>query len=184
MSRIARLFAITIVITGVAYPAEAGVGEHCSFRLVPISRQGTVTDAKLEPIGCYATYEEALEQGSGGAMEVAPTVTPQTLVVEAQPVATSGFDVLLGTEWDASNYLQSSSSYFASVTCSSQNTWQVSWVGATWNDRFESGKGFGGCDLNKKFQHVDFGGTSKTCTPNCIDYGTLANEVSSLRWKP
>lgn len=177
------LLATIFVVAGVAHPAEAEVGEHCSYRLVPISSEGVVTSAELDLIGCYGTYAEALEEGSGGTLDVAQSVTPLTLS-EAPSPATTAPDVLIGTEWDGSNFLQASNSYFASETCSAQNTWQVSWVGATWNDRFQSGKGFGGCDSNKKFEHVDFGGAVRTCTPNCADYATLANEVSSLRWKP
>jgi hypothetical protein len=56
-------------------------------------------------------------------------------------------------------------------------------MGATWNDRYESGKGFSSCDHNKKFEHADYGGAVLTCTPNCSTYGVLRNEVSSLKWK-
>ena len=57
-------------------------------------------------------------------------------------------------------------------------------VGAFWDNVFSSGKGFGGCDTNKKFENTNFGGSVLTCTPNCTNYGTLSNQVSSLRWKP
>ena len=60
----------------------------------------------------------------------------------------------------------------------------MSYVGNFWNDDFESGRGFGGCDTNKKFKAANFGGDVLTCTPDCLSYGVLRNEVSSLRWKP
>jgi hypothetical protein len=77
-----------------------------------------------------------------------------------------------------------SQDYFAPSTCSATNIWEVNYVGDTWNDRFSSGKGFGGCNHNKKFAAADFGGDVLTCTPNCNDYGSLSNQVSSLRWRP
>ena len=52
------------------------------------------------------------------------------------------------------------------------------------DNEFIPGKGFGGCDTNKKFENTNFGGSVLTCTPNCTNYGTLSNQVSSLRWKP
>jgi hypothetical protein len=182
MRRLRILLATGVVLATMLMPAYADDGEHCAYRLMPLTRSGTTTDAELELVGCYATYAEALEEGSGGTLRVGSGTTPTTLSV---PVASAGAsDVLIGTEWEELGFSQSSNSYFASATCSAQNTWQVSNVGATWNDRFESGKAFGGCDTNKKFEHADFGGAVRTCTPNCADYAALANEVSSLRWRP
>ena len=184
MRRLGIPLVVGFVVASLMSPVQADVGEHCSFRLVSTSRAGTTTDAELELVGCYDTYEEALEEGSGGALQVPRSVTPSSLTSVNQTHTAGASDVLIGTEWDELSFAQSSTSYFAAETCSAQNTWQVSSVGATWNDRFESGKGFGGCDTNKKFEHVDFGGAVRTCTPNCADYMALGNEVSSLRWKP
>jgi hypothetical protein len=91
--------------------------------------------------------------------------------------------VLIGTEYSETQYDGTSKSYFAAVTCSATVTWEVSYVGDTWNDRFESGKGFGGCNHNRKFAASQFGGASVLCTPNCTSYGSLNNLVSSLRWR-
>jgi hypothetical protein len=89
--------------------------------------------------------------------------------------------VLLGTEYDSTGFAGGSTNYFASSGCAG-TTWQVSNVGAGVNDTFESGKGFGTCDHNRKFEHADFGGAVVLCTPNCSTYGTLRNKVTSLRW--
>ena len=184
MKRVAIAAAVALVTVGLATPASGATGENCSFRLVPISQSGSTTTATLELIGCYGTYEEAIEAGYGGTVDVATDVSPSTFTQADIAVVAAASDVLIGTEWDGASYSQSSNSYFASSTCSSSNTWQVNYVGDTWNDRFESGKGFGGCDTNKKFQHADFAGSVQTCTPNCATYGSLSNTISSLRWKP
>ena len=159
------------------------MGEHCAFRLVPLGGDGGLTEASLDPVGCFGTYEAALEAGIGQGVDVGAAVTPESLTDEALESPTITASVLIGTEYDGSGFAGSSNSYFASSTCTSSTTWQVANVGATWNDRFQSGKGFGGCDTNRKFQHENFGGTVRTCTPNCTDYGTLSNEVTSLRWR-
>jgi hypothetical protein len=182
MKRLCRALVLVAVLTSVAQPAKADVGQHCAFRLVPLEVAGVVTSASLDLLGCFGTYEEALEAGSGGAI-AAGDVTPQTLTDEVLPTPTILASVLIGTEYDGSGYAGGSNSYFASSTCTSSTTWQVANVGAEWNDRFQSGKGFGGCDTNRKYQHENFGGTVRTCTPNCTDYGTLSNEVTSLRWR-
>jgi hypothetical protein len=185
MNRIALVVVGAIAFASTcAVPAAASAGENCSFRLVPVSKTGSVTTADLELIGCYVTYEEAIEAGAAGSVDVSADITPDTLSTSEVAEISAASDVLIGTEWSGVSYSLASNSYYAPATCSASNTWQLNYVGADWNDRFDSGKGFGGCDHNKKFEAADYGGAVITCTPNCVDYGTLANEVSSLRWKP
>ena len=137
--------------------------------------------ATLELIGCFATYEEAIEAGLGGSVTLVPGTTVDQLS-DATLAQASG-DVLIGTEWNLTNYGGESRSYFAPSTCSASLSWEVTYVTDAWNDWFSSGKGFGGCDRNRKFEGSNFGGASLLCTPNCSHYGSLSNEVSSLRWR-
>jgi hypothetical protein len=181
MIRFGSVLVIAASVLALPMPAGADTGDHCSFRLVPVSQVGTTTTAALELVGCYATFEQAIEGGAGGSVDLPAGTTPESLT---QQDLTAASDVLIGTEWDGANYLLGSVSYWAPSTCSSTQTWQLNYVGDSYNDRFESGKGFGGCDVNKKFQHADYAGSVLTCRPNCTSYGTLANQVSSLRWKP
>jgi hypothetical protein len=170
-----------------AAPAEAGTkGEerHCVAFLVPIApkTEEGVISATLEEGGCFPTLDEALEAGTGAQLalpaETSPTELTQALF---DPPLSASASVLLGTEYDNTGFTGASRNFFASSGCAS-TTWQVNNVGATWNDRFESGIGFGTCDHNRKFEHADFGGSVVLCTPNCSTYGTLRNEITSLRW--
>jgi hypothetical protein len=183
MKWLSRALLLVGALSSFAQSAKADMGQHCAFRLVPLESGGVATDASLDLVGCFGTYERALEAGSGHAIDVAADVTPQTLTDDVLPVSTILASVLIGTEYDGSGFTGGSNSYFASTTCTSTTTWQVANVGAAWNDRFQSGKGFGGCDTNRKFEHENFGGAVRTCTPNCTDYGTLSNQVTSLRWR-
>lgn len=164
--------------------APAGANEpHCAVSLEPAETEGR--SATVVELGCFPTYSEALAAGSAGSIDVPEGVTPSSLTDAALEDSTEALatSVLIGTEFDETQYGSSSKSYFASVTCSASVTWDVSYVGDAWNDRFESGKGFGGCDHNRKFAASQFGGSSLLCSPNCSSYGSLNNEVSSLRWK-
>ena len=183
MNRLGRVLVLVGVLASAAQPARAAAEQHCAFRLVPLETVGVVTNASLDLIGCFGTYEQALEAGVGEGIELGPDVTPQTLTEEALSSPTILTSVLIGTEYDGSGFTGGSTSYFAATTCTAVTTWQVANVGSEWNDRFQSGKGFGGCDTNRKFQHENFGGTVRTCTPNCSDYGALSNQVTSLRWR-
>ena len=183
MKRLCRALVVVGVLASVAQPAKAHEGQHCAFRLVPLESAGVMTDASPSLVGCFDTYEQALEAGTGQAIDAGARITPETLTDEVLPSPSLITSVLIGTEYDGSGFAGASNSYFASTTCTSTTTWQVANVGAEWNDRFQSGKGFGGCDTNRKYQHENFGGTVRTCTPNCSDYGTLSNQVTSLRWR-
>jgi hypothetical protein len=182
VGKLGRVFVAMAALVIIAAPGNAENAGHCVLRLVPLHRVGGVVDASLELVGCYPSYEEAIEAGLGGSADLVDGITPLTLTDEmvASDVVTS---VLIGTEYDLKTFLGESTSYAAPTTCSSSTSYQVANVGAYWNDRFQSGKGFGGCDTNRKFQHENFGGTVRVCTPNCSDYGALSNQVTSLRWR-
>jgi hypothetical protein len=180
----ARLLPVVVLLLGVLSPARADEAQHCVARLVPMEPIAGPTLAELEPVGCFTSFDEALEAGAGTTIDVSADVSPQTLSDQTAAALSTASSVLIGTEYDGFLFLGNSQSYFAPSTCSAGVIWSVGNVGAEWNDRFQSGKGFGGCDTNKKFQHENFGGNVKTCTPNCSDYGSLANQVTSLRWRP
>ncbi len=171
------------MLVGVAQPARADTGGHCVYHLVPIERVGIVVSAMPELMGCFETYELALEAGLGHPVDAEPGLSPGSLTDEAMDSLGTTASVVIGTEWDGNGFTGETRSYTAATTCSAGTTWQVANVGAEWNDRFQSGKGFGGCNTNRKFQHENFGGTVRVCTPNCSDYGALSNQVTSLRWR-
>jgi hypothetical protein len=185
-TRILRMLAVVIGlgIVAVGAPAGAHMGHHCVYRLDPVSRTGRVVEARLVAEGCYGTLAEALSAGTGGSLRIDASVTPATLTQRTLDDATVALsEVVIGIEYTGVGYGGQSASYTAPDTCAN-TTYEISYVGNAWNDTFVSGKGFGGCDHNKKFQNSNFLGDVLTCTPNCNDYGALRNEVSSLRWKP
>ena len=185
------LLALCAVVSLAVVPGPASAqgrrGErHCAYRLEPESRpRPHVISARLVRIGCYETLSKSIAAGTDGSVRVPPSTSPQDLTAALLTRSASRLaaDTLIGTEWTNVNYGGDTRSFYADNACASV-TWEVPYVGDRWNDNFESGKGFGGCDTNRKFGHVDFGGGVVTCTPNCGDYGTLRNEVSSLKWKP
>lgn len=187
LTRMVLAVSCAISVGFVGSPALGEAPSHCAFRLVPIGRadQGRVITARLKALGCHATFAQALAAGSEGRIAPPADITPATLTqARLDAYTTDRFgQPLIGTEFDGINYAGGSKSYFAANTCQGQ-TWEVPFVGDEWNNRFTSGKGFGGCDNNKKFAAGQFGGDVLTCTPSCSHYGNLADAVSSLRWRP
>jgi hypothetical protein len=179
-----------LALAGVlAVPAQADAGRHCAARLQPVAPKDArgVIRAKLVEVGCFATFAEALQAGSDGAIRVSADTTPARLTqsqLDASTTVVPNVGLMIGTEFDGTSFTGISQSYFAPTQCAGDDIWEVNYVGDTWNDQFQSGRAFGGCDTNRKFAAADFSGGSILCTPNCTDYGALQNKVSSLRWKP
>jgi hypothetical protein len=187
-----RIVAIGLSVLGLLLaqmlPAAAVGGRHCSYRLVPIGK-GVAPHAiatRAELIGCFDTYSEAISAATRGAIELPRNASPATVTDEQLAASTvdpaSRGVVVIGTEWNSTGFAGSSVSYEATSTCTASTTWEISNLGGD-SDKWESGKGFGGCDTNKKFANTSFSGSSVTCTPNCSTYGSLNNQVSSLRWR-
>jgi hypothetical protein len=176
---------LSFTVAGGPVAQAESSGSNCAYRLDPVSYDAAThtVSADLVLIGCYDTFSAALAAGSGGAIQVSSTTTPGQLSDAMVSTSATAAPTLIGTEWTSVNFSGVSSSYFAPDSCAG-TVYAVSYVGDAWNDDFASGKGFGGCDTNKKFQHANFGGDVLTCTPNCSDYGALRNEVSSLKWRP
>ncbi len=183
-----RLLGAATVVVLALVPSSVAVAQaetHCAVKLEPIgpgTDKGEILTKPVE-LGCYGTIAEAIFVGSSGQVRLAPDVTPAELtqaMLDAAGAASAGADYLIGTEWYNTGYSGSSVSYWATGDCVGQ-TWGVGYVGATHNDKFESGKGFASCDRNKKFEHADFGGAVRTCLPNCSNYQALNNEVGTCQ---
>jgi hypothetical protein len=179
-----------LVLAGMlSAPAQARVGHHCVVRLQPIAPKARNGVIRTKPVdmGCFASFAEALRVGSGGAIRLSDDATPAGLTQQQLSGSTTVVPnalAMIGTEYTGTDYTSDSKNYFAPTACAGDDIWDTNYVGDAWNDMFESGKGFGGCDHNRKFGAADFAGTSIVCTPNCTDYGILDMKVSSLRWKP
>ncbi len=177
---------LLVAMTPVSAGARSGAGRHCAYIVEPVTRSKPhVVSARLVRVGCFESLSGSIEAGTGGAVRLPAQTDPSDLtdgLIAASTLSRVG-NVVIGTEWNGDGFSGTSRDFMAPDTCAG-TTYEVAYVGDTWNDKFESGKGFGGCDTNRKFVHSDFGGDVLTCTPNCGDYGALSNQVSSLKWKP
>ena len=187
--RITLALPILLLVLASAAPtatAAKRTEEHCVFHLVPISVDDVTStiDAVLQESGCFTTFEEAVAAGTGTdvtGLSLEGAGLTSEMLAAADEIPGNG-DVLIGIEYNQLGYEGSSFSYYATAGCAS-TAWQVSFVGTTWNNLFESGKGFGACDRNRKFAGSNFIGDSILCMPNCSNYGSLRNDVSSLKWR-
>jgi len=174
-----------LILVGAASPAAGARPEpgrrgelHCVFELRPVERTARAVFTEPLPRGCFSTQAESMAVGTNGNVILPPDTEAEDLSQDL----IDQFTVVIGREFDEGSFVDKLVEYYAPTGCN-QNTWVVNYVGNSLNDRFESGKGFAHCDLNRKFEDADLGGASILCTPHCSAYGVLRDEVSSLRWK-
>src|SRR5687767_14793646 len=104
MRKLGRTVVVAGMLASIAQPAQADTGGHCVYRLIPVERIGIVVSAVPELVGCFTTYELALEAGLGHAVNADTGVTPQSLTDETLESFGTTASVILGTEWDRSSF--------------------------------------------------------------------------------
>jgi len=126
-----RLVAVAgLVAIGSLLPsANATSGRHCAIQLNPISRHGSVIEARGTVVGCYPTFAQALAAGSRGTITVDASMTPDLLGDDDLPPVSPTSSVLIGTEYNALGFGGSSNDYFASTACAGTDVWEVNYVG-------------------------------------------------------
>lgn len=162
---------------------ESAENTHC---VSLIDRASNGVDSIIVESRCFATFAEGFEYGSRGAVQVAPKLQAADVTPNLVTSASASGSYLLGTYWDCLDYGGlfgcPNWSYWATGDCSNTFGWQVSFVGSTQNDRYESSKSYSNCLQNTHFEHSDFRGASLVCRPNCSNLGVMRNATSSLRW--
>lgn len=169
-----------------AYP-RSGSGRICVARVEPTSPGSP--EARIVRETCFDRVADALREASGGAVDL-PSDTPtrtalQTLDAMEGPIGTLS-DFVIGIDHDDVNYDDAHGLriWEAASGCGPGVAWNVSNIGASWNDRVSSAKGKSDCDRFIHFEAIDYGGSSRTCTPNCATMGVMNDAASSLQFKP
>jgi len=175
---------LTIVLpAAAATPAGRGTDRHCVSHLAaaPAGEDSVVVGSR-----CFATYEQAFEYGSRGQFNAPSNLRPSDVTPSMTVKAVAaGAPFLLGTYWDWGSYQGTSWSYWGSHGCTSTSGWNLASLSTGFggaDNRFESSKSFSNCNQNRHFEHPNYGGASRLCTPNCSDLGAMIDHTSSLRW--
>lgn len=132
--------------------------KHCVIFLEPV-REGEQYSKASEPV----CSDEA-----GGEINS----------VAGQSLASS---FLIAKFWDHTSRSTLLVSYYGSAACGWFQSYSVSYVGASLNNRFESGEVFSNCDRLTVYEYSNFGGALKNCGSYCSSFTALNNEVTS--WK-
>jgi hypothetical protein len=182
---VVSVFAAAALIVSVV-PATAA-SSNCAVLLVPgsVDPSGTILATEVD-LGCYPTYAEALAAGS--SVDRCPGRDDARLADRCPPRGRHDRDHR-SRRPDRDRVHRHRLRWLVEELLRVGDMLHGGSVGRRGRrrllgQRVQFGEGFGGSDTNKKFENTNFGGSVLTCTPNCTNYGTLSNQVSSLRWKP
>lgn len=163
--------------------AEAGK-THC----VSDAQVAGSTRAAADPV-CFATFPEAIEYASDGAIRLpagATTLTQHDVDRAATRTAAGGrtaATVVIGISRDNAEFPEGAGTWThrAATGCDNDTGREhsISNVGDDWNDDIDSAEGFSGCN-GRYYEHANFGG-SVAPTP-FTDASPMEDEASSIAW--
>lgn len=170
---------------------------HCVTEAHPL---GTPSGTPVHE-ECFKSFAEAIYAATGGTLQVSSDFQPGELTQEMlDDAAAKNEAVGMASEeqevvaqvisieyWnrDFNANLNHSSTYTGGSTgCSGGHNWQLGYVGNFNNDKYSSARNFGGCDIVRHFEHQNFNGARKDCSPCAYIGDAMNNRTSSLKWKP
>lgn len=178
---VAALGLLTLVYAApVAGASPASNAQSCVNRLELVAAGSP--EAKVVSSICFTSFARAWGYVTHGRVALPSDLRAENVTQAMVDAAASPTSVVLGIDWDGSSYTGANVVWEASNTCTTTQSWTVTYVGNTWNDRISSAKSYGGCHTFNHFEDGGFGGAVQQCKPNCSTMGVMNNQTSSLSW--
>lgn len=163
--------------------SENPAGRHCVNHLEHLA--GSAREARVVSVICFSTFADALNHATGGRANARAGLTPNAVTAsmvesEAGTLAT----VVIGIDWQYPNYSNVgwTAVWEASGGCTTTQSWALSYVGAFYEDKISSAKGYSNCNRFHHWEHPSYGGAVLICRPNCATMGLMNDQTSSLSW--
>lgn len=176
---------LTLLLTAANYDDENVKPNHCYSLLSPVNDNSDETSNIIET-ACFDTFAQAIYTATEGRVTLDPSIRPEDITDELlkslEDPGIPGAQVVIGIDWDYTNYGGSSYIWVVSQSgCSPSIHYQVSSMPAGWNDRVSSAKAYSNCSFYH-YHDTNFGGSYVACDPNCSTMGSLDNATSSEKW--
>jgi len=161
---------------------EQARGPHC---VVALSAGSAATRSVVKDYRCFATLAKAVTFASGGAVRVGPRSSFSTTDTALRHrVSSFGTSPVLGIEYNANGFGGTSLTLTGSggTGCYGGTEYSFSSLGNYgWNDKIESARTYSNC-VGVHYKNTWFSGTSTSVYGSKSDFGTLSNEISSIRF--
>lgn len=158
---------------------ERAPEKHCVVRIEPL-RSGEEASA-MSAATCFDRFSDAIYAATGGAVRLAPTVSPADVTEETvQPE--SSHQTVLSIDYRDSNFSGSTLTWVANNTvgCTTGLSYAAPSMPSGWNDVVSSARTFAGCTYNRHYEHTNYGGSKIDCY--CASMGAMNDKTSSEKW--
>lgn len=160
--------------------------DHCIIHLEP-AQHGP--ESRATPGACFETLAESVTVATGNRVKLPKHATFEEIDQALQASdTTSAADAgtaatyVLSIEYTSTYQNGSSRSFTGDHPCTVVG-YGLESVSSGWNDIISSSHGYSGCNTVIHYEHIDYRGATRTCTPTCNTMGVMDNATSSLRWR-
>ncbi|MEV6521903.1 hypothetical protein AB0M43_08195 [Longispora sp. NPDC051575] len=173
-----------LAVVPVAAHAESGTGRHCAVQLTQDGPRHQ----------CFGTFRQAIAFGTDGAITSAPDATAAAtdpgFQAEVEHPATRAANVLIGIEYDATNFGGNTFSVFRYAACTGptndvdKQIVDLDVIG--WNDKVSSFRTYNNC-IADHYYLTNFGGVhtgylGSSATMPVINGTNMNDNARSIRW--
>lgn len=175
-----------ILFLTAARPTGTNNKQHCYALIAPIEEDGNGSSRIIKK-ECFANFADSIYAATNGRVQLDRSIQPDEVTNEAlnsnNGVNSSSSQVVIGIDWDSTNFAGSSYTWVVSGSgCSSSTQYSVSSMPSGWDNRVSSARGYSGCNYFYHYQNTNFGGSSVVCNTECATMGSLDNATSSEKW--
>lgn len=181
---VAAAFIVSLVVspTTTATPKQ----DHCIIHLEP-ALPGQAS--RVTPGACFATLAESVMAATGNRIQLPNDATLDEIdqALEAQDAAAAAdagtaVTYVLSIEYMATDQTGSSRSFTGGAPCTATRGYNMGSMPSGWNDVISSSRGYSNCNKVEHYEHINYRGAVRACTPTCNTMGIMNNETSSMWW--
>ena len=186
-SRFALAAAFIVSIAFSTATTAAPKKDHCIIHLEPAL---TGHESRATPGACFETLAESVTAATGNRVTLPKHATREEIdqALQARDTASASeagtaATYVLSIEYVGTYEDGSSRSFTGDRPCSSAVGYNMGSMPSGWNDIISSSRGYSGCNTVIHYEHINYRGATRTCTPACNTMGVMNNQTSSLRWR-
>jgi hypothetical protein len=161
-------------------------GLHCYALIAPIV-EGNDGSSRIIKSECFDNFADSIYAATNGRVQLNSSTQPETVTNESlnssNGVSLPSSQVVIGIDWDNTNFAGSSYTWVVSGSgCSTSTQYSVSSMPSGWDNRVSSARGYSNCNYFYHYQNTNYAGSSAVCNTECSSMGSLDNATSSEKW--
>lgn len=176
---------LAFAATAVAAPYSQA-NKHCVMKVQPAGAVGSELSANVPE--CFPTFRDAIFFATKRVILLPKEPFRDQLdTLEREQRArrdqlAEAATYVIAIDYENTGYGGSSLIWQQSSPCTPSIGYSASSMPSGWNDRLSSTRGYSDCTKNVLYEHQSWGGTKRTCLPDCSSVGTMNDKTSSRQW--